>query len=108
MDTDETISLPKSDPAIADMFSECKPGDDVKLTITYGGKSATLAITVEGDDDQTFTGTVNDVTAGDGDEGAETEEQPEAGEEPEDETPAAPAKGGKAMSPMDYIKSKRK
>lgn len=98
--TPQSISLDKSNPTIADMFSDCKPGDEITLNLSYGDKSAALKATVGEDSDTAFTATINGTTdAEDAADGGDDE-----ADEGESPVPAAPAKKDAAM---EYLKSKR-
>ena len=113
-DSDDTITFDKADPQLAKMFSSCKPGDEISLTIGYEGQTATLNVTVGQDDEDRFTGTIDEVG-----EGTPAEEASDADEG----TPGAtdgdaingdggdvippkkkPAGKGAKMNPMDYVK----
>lgn len=89
------ISLDKSDPTIADMFSDCKPGDEITLDIGYNGKTVSVTGTVGADDDQTFSASITGVApaAGDGD-GADAET-------------ATDESGEGDSSPASYVRAKR-
>lgn len=100
------ITLSKADPKIAEMFSECKPGDEITLTLEYGEKSVGLKVTVGTDDEQTFTAQVTEVSEPEAEEAGEepaTENEPD-----EDDAGAGAASAAGSGSPMDYIKSQRK
>lgn len=81
MDSDNNLVIPKSDPVLQAMFSTCKPGDEIEITIGYQGKTATLGLAVGGDDENTLTATVGDVSSQDAGKDAETEGE-ESGEPP--------------------------
>lgn len=88
---DSTLTIPKDDPELQEMFSACKPGDEIEITLGYEGKQAKLSLTVGADDENQLTATVNSVdTADEGDE-SKLEEQ--------EETDGAP--GGKAGAASD-------
>jgi len=52
MEADNSISISKSDPAIAEKLADCEAGDEITLT---------LKVTVSENDETALTGTVDDV-----------------------------------------------
>jgi hypothetical protein len=124
-DTDDStpsIRLSKDNPLVAQMFSDCQPGDEINLTLGYNDKVLPLKAVVGEDDDQEFTATIaepgdSDTTEEGGEAGAG------AGASPDGDDGASSGGGVGAGTPLgasaalgappvnsaaDYIKSKRK